>query len=135
MRHRDDPRRHCDSPAASEDRAGEKRRNKARPTPRRKLSSKPFVAHIVLSTCRGLLWVDVRFSMRLASASRSSAVRSRAAHIAGSPARSAKARYQAANSRSLRTLVLGSSPKFVESMCRSFIAIASVDIYRDGPPL
>jgi hypothetical protein len=65
-------------------------------------------------------------------------VRNLASHIAGLPARSAKARYQAASSCSLRTLALQSSSdapsyEMLESMFRCIIAIASVDFYRSFP--
>ena len=47
--------------------------------------------------------------MRLASASKSSAVRRRASQMTGLAARAAKARYQAASSRSFCALICGSA--------------------------
>src|SRR5580692_6759426 len=47
--------------------------------------------------------------MRLASASKSSAVRRRDSHMTGLPARAAKARYHAASSRSICALTVGSA--------------------------
>jgi hypothetical protein len=65
-------------------------------------------------------------SMRLASASKSSAVRRRASQMAGLAARVAKARYQAANSRSFRALARGSTSALTARLTRRERAVSEL---------